>query len=96
LKRKEYKVDDCAEKAAHFFIACHTDPATKVKVTEAMQVRGYSNGEAADLTLQMQVHCAIQKIKGEVSLCPMAAAAPYRTPAKHATHPITMAAQTPC
>jgi hypothetical protein len=42
-KRKEYKVDDCAEKAACFFIACKANPATKVKVTEAMRVRGYSN-----------------------------------------------------
>ncbi len=60
-KRKEYKVDDRTEKAACFFIACKADPATKVKVTEAMWVRGYSNHEAADLTLQIQMHCAIQK-----------------------------------
>jgi hypothetical protein len=74
LKRKEYKINDCAEKAACFFVACHPDPATKVKVTEAMWMRGYSDCEGADLTLQMQVHCTIQKIKGEVSLCPKAVA----------------------
>ncbi len=68
LKRKEYKVGDCAENASRFFIACKASQATKVKVTEAMQVREYSDCEAANLTLQMQVSCAIQKIKGEVSL----------------------------
>ncbi len=74
LKRKEYKVDNCAEKVARFFITCKAKPATKVKVTEAMWVRGYSDCKAANLTLQMQVHWAIQKIKGEVILCPKAVA----------------------
>ncbi len=74
-KRKEYKVNDCAEKAARFFIPCKANPATKMKVTEAMRVRGYSYCKAANLTLQMQVGRVIQKIKGEVSLCPEAAAA---------------------
>jgi hypothetical protein len=54
---------------------CQPDQATKVKVAEAMQVRGYSDHKAANLTLQMQVRRAVQKIKGEVSLCPKAAAA---------------------
>jgi hypothetical protein len=39
-KRKEYKVDDRAEKAARFFVACEANPDTRVKVTEAMWVRG--------------------------------------------------------
>jgi hypothetical protein len=39
-KRKEYKVNDCAEKAARFFIACKASPATKVKMTEAMCAKG--------------------------------------------------------
>ncbi len=68
LKRMEDKVNDCAEKAAHFFIACNANPAIKGKVTETMQGRGYSDCKAANLTLQMQVQYAIQKIKGEVSL----------------------------
>jgi hypothetical protein len=59
LKKKEYKVNDRAKKAAHFFIACQADPATRVKVTEAMRVKGYSDLKAAILTLQMQVHRAI-------------------------------------
>ncbi len=55
LKRKQYKVNGCAEKAARFFVACKPDPATKVKVTEAMRVRGYSDCKSANLTLQMIV-----------------------------------------
>ncbi len=47
-KRKEYKVDDNAEKVACFFIACQANPDTKVKVTEAMWVKGYSNSKAAN------------------------------------------------
>jgi hypothetical protein len=48
----------------------------KVKMTEeAMRVMGYSDCKAADMTLQMQVCCAIQKIKGEVSLHPKTVAA---------------------
>jgi hypothetical protein len=74
-KRKEYKVNDCAEKAARFFAACKENPDTSVKVTEAMRVRGYSNCKAANLMLQMQVHHAIKKIKGEVTICPEAVAA---------------------
>jgi hypothetical protein len=62
LKRKEYKVDDCAKKAAHFFIACHANTDTEVKVTEAMQVKGYSFSKPTDLTLQVQVHRTINKI----------------------------------
>ncbi len=61
LKRKEYNVNDCAEKAVRFFVPCKANPATKVKVTEAMRVRGYFNRESANLTLQMQVRCLIQR-----------------------------------
>jgi hypothetical protein len=54
-KRKEYKDDYCAEKVTCFFVACKANFATKVKVTKAMRVRGYSDSESADLMLQMQV-----------------------------------------
>jgi hypothetical protein len=75
FKRKEYKINDLSEKAARFFVACKANPGTKVKVTEAMRVRRYSNCESANLTLQMQVRCVIKKIKGEVTLHPEAVAA---------------------
>jgi hypothetical protein len=73
-KRKEYKVDDRAEKATRFFITCQANPDTKVKVIEAMQVMGYFNSKAAIFMLQMQVHCTIIKIKGEVSPRPKSTA----------------------
>jgi hypothetical protein len=43
-------VNNCAVKAAHFFIACQANPATKVKVTKAMWVKGYSGLEAKETT----------------------------------------------
>jgi hypothetical protein len=61
LKRKEYKDDDHTEKAARFFVAGNANPATKVKVTEPMRVRGYSDCESANLMMQMQVRRAIQR-----------------------------------
>jgi hypothetical protein len=67
-ERKEYKVGDCAKKAARFFVACKANSDTRVKVTEVMQVRGYSNWEAANLKLQMQVRCTIKKKGGSHSL----------------------------
>ncbi len=75
FKRKECRVDDPAVKAACFFITCQANPDTTVKVTEAMQVKMHSNSKAANLTLQMQVHFTIVKIKGEVSPHPKSAAA---------------------
>jgi hypothetical protein len=59
-KRKEYKDDDQAKNAARLFVACKANPATKVKVTEALQVRRYSDCESANLMVQMHVHRAIQ------------------------------------
>ncbi len=67
-ERKEYKIDNCAKKAACFFLACKANPDARVKVTEVMRVRGYSNCKAADLKLQMQVHCAIKNKGGSHSL----------------------------
>jgi hypothetical protein len=53
-----YKDDNQAEKATHFFVTCKAKPATKVKMTEALRVREYSNRESANLMLQMQVRRA--------------------------------------
>jgi hypothetical protein len=39
-----------------------------------MQVKDYPNRKAANLTLLIQVRCAIVEIKGEVSPCPESAA----------------------
>ena len=63
-------VDGRAEKVTCFFVACEPNPATKVKVTEAMQVKG----DAANLTLQQQVLHTVVKVKGEVSPHPKSVA----------------------
>ncbi len=82
LQKVRKKVDDHAEKATRFFIACQATPDTKVNVTEGMGVKGYSNSEAANLMLQMQVHRGIVIIKEEVSPCPKSVAALLLGPGK--------------
>jgi hypothetical protein len=64
-RRREYHVDCRAKKAAIFFVACEPNTATRVKIPNAMRIRGYSKSKAADQTLQMQVRCKAEKIKGE-------------------------------
>ncbi len=39
-----------------FFVACEPNTATRVKILNAMRTRRYSQSEAADQALQMQVH----------------------------------------
>jgi hypothetical protein len=64
-RRREYHVDCRAKKAAIFFVACEPNTATRVKIPDAMRIRGYSQSEAANQALQMQVRCKAAKIKGE-------------------------------
>jgi hypothetical protein len=64
-RRREYHVDCRAKKAAIFFVACELNTATRVKIPNANRIRGYSQSEAADRGLQMQVRCEAEKIKGE-------------------------------
>jgi hypothetical protein len=40
LKRREYHVDCRAKKAAIFFMACEQNPATRVKIPDAMRIKG--------------------------------------------------------
>jgi hypothetical protein len=47
-KRREYHVDCCAKKAAIFFVACEPNPATRVKIPDAMRIRGYLPSKAAN------------------------------------------------
>ena len=53
-KRKEYKVDGSAvnEKAKCFLVVCDLNPAAKVKMSEAIQAKGYTDLEAAGFTLR--------------------------------------------
>ena len=48
LKRREHHVDRRAKKAALFFVACDENPDARVKVPDAMRIKGYSPSEAAD------------------------------------------------
>jgi hypothetical protein len=75
LKRREYHVDCCAKKAANFFVACDANPNTRVKIPDAMRIKGYSISEAADRSLQMQVRREADKIKAEEVPGPSAPAA---------------------
>ncbi len=62
-KSREYHVDRRSKKAALFFVACDANPDTRVKIPDAMRIKGYySPSEAADRSLQMQVCREADKI----------------------------------
>jgi hypothetical protein len=63
-RRREYHVDCRAKIATIFFVACELNTATRVKIPNAMRIRGYSQSEATDRGLQMQVRHKAEKIKG--------------------------------
>jgi hypothetical protein len=52
-------------KQPSFFVACEPNTATRVKIPNAMRIRGYCQSKAANQALQMQVHCKVEKVKGE-------------------------------
>ena len=56
-------MDRRSKKAALFFVACDANPDTRVKIPNAMRIKGYSPSEAADRSLQMQVRREADKIK---------------------------------
>jgi hypothetical protein len=62
-KRKEYKVDDHAEKAACFIIACKANLATRLSIPAALRAKVYLDVKAIDQILAQQVRCESQKIK---------------------------------
>ncbi len=74
-KRREYKVDDRAKKAAVFFRACEANPGTRLSIPAAMRAKGYSDVEAADQILVQQVHHESQKKTPKDTPCPESAAA---------------------
>jgi len=65
-------VDHRAKKAAHFFLACSLNPDTRVKIPNAMRIKGYSNVEATNQSPQQQVRREAEKLKGEAIPCPPA------------------------
>ena len=62
-KRKEYKVDARAKKAALFFLAYEPNPVTRISIPATMRAKGYSDSEAADQILVQQVRHESQKNK---------------------------------
>jgi hypothetical protein len=62
--RNEHNVDACVKGAASFFMACSGNPVTTLKIPAAMRAKGYSDTEAIDRALQMQVHWEVEKLKG--------------------------------
>jgi hypothetical protein len=62
-KRREYKVDDRAKKAAVFFLfrACEANPDTRLSIPAAMRAKGYLDVKAADRILVQQVRHESQK-----------------------------------
>jgi len=75
-KRKEYKVDARAKKAALFFLACELNPVTRlVSIPDAMRAKGYSDSEAVDRILVQQVRRESQKNKSNDNPRPESAAA---------------------
>jgi hypothetical protein len=68
-KKREYHVDCRAKKAAIFFVAFKPNPATKVKIPNAMRIKEYSPSEASNQAL---VHQKAKKIKGEADPGPPA------------------------
>ena len=74
-KRKEYKVDARAKKAALFFLACEPIPVMRLSIPAAMRTKGYSDSEAADQILVQQVRRESQKNKSNDTPRPESAAA---------------------
>jgi hypothetical protein len=74
-KRREYKVDDRAKKAAILFRACEANPDTRLSIPAAMRAKGYSDVEAADRILVQQVRRESQKKTPKDTPCPESAAA---------------------
>ena len=54
-KKKEYKADNHAKKAALFSLTCDTNHVTRLSIPAAIRAKEYSGVEALDGTLQMQV-----------------------------------------
>jgi hypothetical protein len=69
-KRREYKVDDCAKKAAIFFQSCEANPDTRLSIPAAMRAKGYLDVEAADRILVQQVRRESQKKTPKDTPCP--------------------------
>ena len=69
-KRKEYKVDARAKKAALFFLACEPNPVTRLTIPAAMRAKGYSDSEAAIESSSSRCAVSPKKINPMILLVP--------------------------
>ena len=60
--RKVYNVNAHTKGAVSFFVACSDNPATTLKIP-AMRAKGYSDTEAVDKALQVQLRWEVRKLK---------------------------------
>ena len=69
MSSRKNGVDARAKKAAQLFVVCkgNPDPTGRLSIPDVMRLRGYSQDEAINCTLQMQVRREVEKLKGNVS-----------------------------
>ena len=68
-KRRKNGADACAKKAALLFVECerNPNPTGRLSIPNVLRVNGYSEDEAVNRTLQMQVRREVEKLKGNSS-----------------------------
>ena len=69
MSSRKNGADAPAKKAAQLFLVCegNSDPTRRLSIPDVMRLRGYSQDEAVNRTLQMQVRREVKKLKGNVS-----------------------------
>ena len=60
--------DACAKKAVLLFVACerNPNPTGRLSIPNVLRVKGYSEDEAVNCTLQMQVRPEVEKLKRQL------------------------------
>ena len=81
-KRKEYKIDARAKKAALYFLACVPNPVTRLSIPTAMRAKGYTDVKAVDQVLVQQVRCVSQSCPKSVATLLLLALATVATAAR--------------
>jgi hypothetical protein len=69
MSSRKNGADARTKKAAQLFVVCkgNPNPTGRLSIPDVMRLRGYSQDEAVNHTLQMQVHREVKKLKGNVS-----------------------------
>jgi hypothetical protein len=68
-RKQKNGADARAKEAALLFVACerNPDPTSRLSIPAVLRVKGYSEDEAVNRTLQMQVRREVKKLKGSSS-----------------------------